>query len=154
MTRATTRAAGLLHQLPHGGAGGGQVREAEAGDLSAFRTILLPLPPSANRIWRRAGRRVHLSGSYAAWKRVAGLMIAAAGIAPVAGPYALRLDLPERMRGDIDNRVKPVNDMLVLNGLVADDRLCRRIVIARDHSLPAASCRIGFAPIANPNEEH
>jgi Holliday junction resolvase RusA-like endonuclease len=39
--------------------------------------------------------------------------------------------LPASLRGDIDNRVKALNDLLVRHGVVEDDRFCRRLLIER-----------------------
>lgn len=101
----------------------------------------LPIPPSANRLWRSIGRRVIISPEYAAWKRRAGVELMAARPAQIPGHYALALVLPKKMRGDIDNRVKPVSDLMQAHGVITNDNLCNLIVISRG-DVPANRCRI------------
>lgn len=134
-----------------GGAGGAQ--EAGAVPAAASATIMLPLPPTANHMWMRSGRKIHLSPAYVAWKRVAGMMILAARIKPIPGRYQLTLDLPAKMRGDVDNRIKPANDILVLQRIVEDDRLCQRVIISRADDVPAKQCRIIVTAIQQEKEQ-
>lgn len=91
--------------------------------------IHLPLlPPSANRLWRRAGQRIHKSAKYAAWLRAMGLLAKSQiGRSRIAGPYKLSVLVarPDRRRRDLDNfAFKAVNDLLVGIGAVDDDCLC------------------------------
>jgi Holliday junction resolvase RusA-like endonuclease len=47
----------------------------------------------------------------------------------VRGKFAVGINLPRKMRGDIDNRVKGILDALVSSGRIDDDRhmhVCRR----------------------------
>lgn len=110
-------------------------------------TIILPIPPTANTIWRRSGRRIHLSPDYTAWRNDAGNVLMAARFPKYAGRYALAIDLPRKMRGDLDNRVKGLSDLLVLMGIVEDDRFCDRISISRADDVPVKRCRMTVAAI-------
>ena len=91
----------------------------------------LPIPPSANALTRNAGNRRHKTLDYKAWIADAGWAIQRAPAAtrrPIAGPYALviKAQRPNKMR-DLDNIVKPLNDLLKRHKLITDDRHCQRI---------------------------
>jgi len=93
----------------------------------------LPLPPSANRMWRKARNRVHIAPAYEAWKASAGLIlnVAAAG-KRIDGPYALslRVGCMTGRRLDLDNYLKPVNDLLQSCGAIRNDSDCQAIDLA------------------------
>lgn len=135
---------------PRGGAGGAQGEGAAMAAASS--TILLPIPPTANHIWRRSGRNIHLAPTYVTWRRTAGMMLLAAKFPKFRGAYELALDLPRKMRGDVGNREKAASDLLVLQGIVEDDRFCQRITISRADDVPAKQCRITVTAI-KPEEE-
>jgi Holliday junction resolvase RusA-like endonuclease len=89
----------------------------------------LPMPPSANLIWRTARGRTYRSPDYAAWREQAGWLVK--GCKPVAGPVRVEIAVSQKARGDIDNRIKPVLDVLVAGGLIAgDDKKTVRSVYA------------------------
>lgn len=89
-------------------------------------TIALPPPPSTNAIWKptRAGRII-VSPAYRDWKAMAKREVAAqrAGLA-IAGPFRVAIVLPEGMRGDGDNLIKPTLDACQNGGAIANDRDC------------------------------
>jgi Holliday junction resolvase RusA-like endonuclease len=93
-------------------------------------TVVLPLPPSANRIWRVGENgQVHRASAYRGWLKTVGwecLIAKATGRVP--GFYALRVTVPE-MRKDPDNILKPTGDALQKAGVVANDRWMRRLVL-------------------------
>ena len=49
-------------------------------------------------------------------------MIRAEKPTPIAGPYRFTIQLPQKMRGDVDNRTKLAADLLVELGVTPDDR--------------------------------
>ena len=89
----------------------------------------LPFPPSANRLWRRSGERIHKSSRYTDWLRDAGFLAMSQRPASLAGPYRLSIlaTRPDRRKRDLDNLVKPTNDLLKTIGVVADDSDCEAI---------------------------
>lgn len=92
--------------------------------------VILPYPPSANRMWRHVGSKVLRSAEYETWRKAAVLLIHAETRGKgIAGPYGLTLQIgrPDKRRRDLDNLIKPLNDALVLAGAVADDSDCQRI---------------------------
>lgn len=92
--------------------------------------LSLPMPPSANRLWRRAGHRLHKSPEYSAWLIQAG-QIARSQFkgAPIKGAFALEIDLarPDKRKRDLDNRIKPALDLLGSIGFIRDDSDCAAI---------------------------
>ncbi len=87
--------------------------------------IYLPFPPSVNEMFannNRAGRGRILSTFYRAWKEEAGWMLKAQKIKPYIGRFRLGIQLDDSHRGDCDNRVKAVSDLLVSNGIVQGDQ--------------------------------
>lgn len=84
----------------------------------------LPLPPSVNRIWRRAGTRIHKSDEYRAWLKEAGWLAKAQRPGRISGPYKLTALAvrPDKRRRDLGNLEKPLSDLLVEIGVIDDDR--------------------------------
>lgn len=117
--------------------------------------ILLPIPPSANAIWRGIGAHVVKSAGYKAWINEAGFDVQIAkcsglfgGIKPVIGSYMLLLALPRSMRGDIDNRHKAVNDLFQRMGIVPDDKHCNCLLVVYADDLAKDKCRVVIGKIA------
>jgi Holliday junction resolvase RusA-like endonuclease len=100
-----------------------------------FTVELLP-PPSANNAFvnKRNGRGRFKSGEYKRWTAYA--CAAIKGRVPaknrVGGKFYVAINLPLKMRGDIDNRIKGILDALVASGRIDDDKhmdelhVCRR----------------------------
>jgi crossover junction endodeoxyribonuclease RusA len=86
-------------------------------------TLQIGYPPSANKIWRRSGKRIHRSTQYVDWLEAEGWNIINQRQGGVSGPYRLAIFAvrPDRRRRDIDNLLKPLNDLLVSVGVVDDD---------------------------------
>jgi len=110
----------------------------------SFR-IELPLPPSANSLYLNSnapGRRRRRSPEYHAWLWEAAIAVGfrSGRAIQVVGPYSLRVLLPEKMRGDCDNRLKAVSDFLVSLKFTPDDRHCMRVSAERDSSVPPGRC--------------
>lgn len=91
----------------------------------------LPIPPSSNNMFvnRRGGRTI--SGDYHRWREAAGWTLKALRLPKIAGKVAIEIELPAKMRGDIDNRIKPLCDLLVTHGLIDDDRHVWKITVER-----------------------
>lgn len=92
-------------------------------------TLVLPFPPSANRLWRNANSRTYLSESYREWKdeaHVAYLQQKKAAGTPIKGNFHYHIVLDEKRRKrarDGDNRGKAVLDFIQSVGLIEDDKL-------------------------------
>lgn len=87
-------------------------------------TFWLPMPPSLNNAYFNAKGGRRMSTEYRDWKQAAATFIALTipDYQRIAGPVCVAIALPEKMRGDCDNRIKPILDALVMSGRIDDDR--------------------------------
>lgn len=108
-------------------------------------SIELPLVPSLNNAYAnnpRGGR--YPTKRVAEWKAEAGWTIQMlrdvnrAG--KVSGPYSFTLLVPERMRGDVSNRPKLVEDLFVSLGITPDDSKSVETTCRRDPSVRPGRC--------------
>ena len=115
----------------------------------SFELASLPVPPSLNNMYankRGGGRRI--SERYASWKADASTRVMAAR--RPRGPMAERAEIEIRIhpvrrgnvRDDITNRIKPLEDLLVNAGILADDSIVAKCTIERDPSLPPGTCDV------------
>lgn len=79
----------------------------------AAQSIVLPLPPSANRYWRSYRGRVTVSEDAKTYKRGVAMAATHAGLRPFTGPVAVYLHVYRaRKVGDLDNFAKVTLDAL------------------------------------------
>ena len=79
----------------------------------AAQSIVLPVPPSANRYWRHYAGRTVVSAGARAYKAGVALVAQHAGMRPFAGPVAVYLHVYRaRKAGDLDNSAKVLLDAL------------------------------------------
>lgn len=109
-------------------------------------TLTLPVPPSANRMWRVGNGRTYKSAAYLTWQTHAGY-VAALGAAGdrIEGAYALGLTLP-KTRMDPDNLIKPINDLMQQVRIVANDRHMRRLSLDLDEARTDILVRLWALP--------
>lgn len=101
----------------------------------------LPLPPSLNGMYRNVrGRGRVATEAFKKWKFDAGWEITLQDVVPIRVPYNLALYLPIKMRGDIDNRIKGVSDILVVFGLIPDDRYAQVVSSCRSVDVEPGRC--------------
>ena len=87
------------------------------------QTFLLPWPPSVNAIWRvRHGRNI-VAAEYRRWRDAAGKELIIQRPRAFKGPVevSIRLCAPHNRTWDLDNRVKPLFDLLVNCQVVEGD---------------------------------
>ena len=87
--------------------------------------VRLPIPPSANTMWRAYNGRNILSKKYREWRNLALCQVAAmcGGLRPMSGPVSVHITIKRpRKNADLDNRVKPVLDLLQAAALIDDDK--------------------------------
>jgi len=91
--------------------------------------IFLPLPPSANKLWRYGQERVFKSPEYQSWLEEAGYKLNGQHPRPVPGPYKLTIlaQRPPRRHRDLGNLEKALSDILVRHKVVDDDAWCDAI---------------------------
>ena len=84
----------------------------------------LPIPPSANRLWRVFGGRVVKSRYYAEWLDHV-VWILRRDMKPVSVPCKVEILLVggrgTTIRSDLDNKIKPTLDALRDAGIIPDD---------------------------------
>lgn len=113
--------------------------------------LTLPMPPSVNGMYRNATqkaavRAAHTStppkrpgrfktGEYTAWQKEAGQLLNMQRPGHIGGAVEVTIRLPRKPRKpgsraklDVDNRIKPVLDLLVLHGVMDDDANVTRVV--------------------------
>lgn len=96
-------------------------------------TLKLPVPPSANNLFAnmKGAGRVR-SENYMKWIRDAGWHLKAQKPGSISGRYSLSIVLPSKTRGDIDNRIKSISDLIVSHRVVQDDSYAWSVSIRRD----------------------
>ena len=103
----------------------------------------IPWPPTSNTMFGLKGHHRFVSKTYADWKDAAGEHLMQQRPEKIEGPVwiSLRLKAPTKRKWDIDNRVKPILDLLVTHQIIEDDNssIVRRIdVRAEDDGGPGA----------------
>lgn len=87
--------------------------------------VEIPMPPSLNGAYANVAGvgRVKVT-KYRQWRVAAELIIRASipNAKRIAGKVNVHILLPLKMRGDCDNRIKPVLDALVASDRIDDDR--------------------------------
>lgn len=99
--------------------------------------LTFPAPPSVNGIWKpivraKAGRSVAAlvkAKPYDTWITLAGAIIATTRPKPAAvhGNFIAEIIVDDRLRdsgSDLDNRIKPVLDLLAHMSLIDNDKFC------------------------------
>lgn len=122
--------------------------------MSAHLTFDLPLPPSANALFANVrGKGRVKTAEYKAWIEEARWHIITAW--RTAGQPEVGRDTPMRLslrlgltgrRRDLGNCLKAVEDVLVRELPIPDDRYTDRIVIIRDETIPGIA-RVCIAPL-------
>jgi Holliday junction resolvase RusA-like endonuclease len=89
------------------------------------QTFTLPIPPSANRLWRVVNGRAIKSREYREWEEVAGLTLRLARPRPTPSPAGVHIRITggkgfNRAR-DADNCIKPALDLLRHGGALPGD---------------------------------
>jgi crossover junction endodeoxyribonuclease RusA len=108
-----------------------------AGLVSKPETVrvVLPFPPSINRLYRAVGGRSILSEAYRLWKTEAGRLLNSQHPKKMLGKVAVTVELcaPDKRRRDADNAgTKAVLDLLVSHQIIeADDSRILRAITAK-----------------------
>lgn len=111
--------------------------------------VTLPVPPTLNNAYRNVpGKGRVKTREYGAWLAPAIIIIRASvrTAKAVRGPLHIAIRLPLKMRGDIDNRIKPILDALVKSGRIDDDRNVRWLTVWREDGITDAVVQVWAAP--------
>lgn len=93
--------------------------------------LKLPVPPTTNNLFMTVGRKRVRSKRYRTWLDQAGWELQRQRVGCIGGPWEADIALPAGLRGDTDNYIKPLLDLLVKHQVVDDDKHCRRVSIAK-----------------------
>lgn len=110
--------------------------------------FVMPLPPSVNRLWgnrpkNQKGRGRYPTKEYEEWKKAAGWEVRRQiGADGIRGQYRLQILVPTTMRGDISNRMKPIEDLLVALAVTPDDRFAGSVMCSRSILPKSGECRV------------
>ena len=123
-------------------------REPRSRDACFF--VTLPVPPSANALnFNAPGKGRVRDKDYDRWTQQAGILVNAT-VPPAlpSGPWGVTIAAAVGHNRDIDNLVKPVNDLLVSCGIIDDDRFIeegeyRRARQGTDRLLPDDHVKVG-----------
>jgi crossover junction endodeoxyribonuclease RusA len=100
----------------------------------------LPFPPTVNTLYGNGGvnRGRHKTKAYEDWIKLASTVIKESHRQHL-GPYSLSicLEAPDKRGRDLGNLEKAVSDLLVIHGVVKDDRYCQRLTMTWGTGLPA-----------------
>ena len=112
--------------------------------------LTLPLPPSANRIWRHANGRNFRAPEYDQWLTAAGWSIQQqrAGDS-VPYRFSVRITMPPT-RTDLDNCCKPLLDLLQRQAVVQNDKYAREITLRRDDARDPATVLVEVWALPEP----
>jgi crossover junction endodeoxyribonuclease RusA len=112
--------------------------------MTTMRSLSLPYPPSANRLWRAWKGRNIKSAEYRAWLTKGAADLAGQEVEPVPGHYRLTLivNRPDNRRRDLSNTIKPVEDLLQSAGLIRDDADCQRLMVMWGSLPPDKAARV------------
>ena len=100
----------------------------------------IPWPPTANKIWRHARGQNYLSRPYKDFLSLTYMVVRQQlprHHRRIETPVRLTIDLypPNRVRYDIDNRIKPILDALTRAGVWQDDSLVIELHVSKRSTL-------------------
>ncbi len=99
--------------------------------------LMLPYPPSVNRIWRRVGTKTVLSRDGRLYReRVAELLAGMDGFGDARLEVEILVHPPDRRRRDLDNVLKAPLDALTHARMFDDDSQIDRLVLDRGECKP------------------
>lgn len=106
--------------------------------------LILPMPPSANRLWRIAGRSMIKTQHYRDWMaKAADGVTHQLGGAPALAWFTVAIGMPVSKR-DPDNGIKPLLDALQHGGAVQDDSMLRGLTLDVQDDQPSEWVSIGL----------
>lgn len=112
--------------------------------------LTLPVPPSLNHAFANApGIGRVKTKAYKAWITGAGWHLKAQGpLVPLIGEVTVEIRIGLRgNRGDVDNRVKGVLDLLVRHHIIEDDRKVRKV--SAEWADDIGACEVTIYPVSS-----
>jgi Holliday junction resolvase RusA-like endonuclease len=109
--------------------------------------LTLPVPPSANRYWRRAGTHLHLSADAVAYRRDVANRCRLAKVKPLIGDVSLAVVwYRARKSGDTGNRLKQLEDALQGHAYLNDNQIAELHIVRRDTDRSHPRVEVRIAP--------
>lgn len=109
--------------------------------------IELPLPPSLNNAYVNVPRRGRVpSKDHKAWVKDAEAHLMWKRVGRMEGPYIFQMFVNSKMLGDVSNRIKLAEDLLVHNGITSNDRLAQGASCYRSKDVTKGMCVIIISP--------
>ena len=110
--------------------------------------LRLPIPPSVNSAWRNVpGKGRVKTGIYKKWRNDALLCVAVmrGSSKPLSGPVSVSMAIRRPRKGaDVDNRIKPVLDLLQAAAVIDDDKNVEEVTARWDET--ADGCEVTVKP--------
>ena len=97
-----------------------------------MNSVTLPMPPSVNRLYRAWQGRVIKSREYREWLGACQVAMRHQRPLKVFDPYVMTVEAvrPDKRRRDLGNLLKATEDICKDIGMIEDDCLAERIVLA------------------------
>lgn len=91
--------------------------------MTMAQTFHLPWPPTSNTMFGLSSSRRFPSERYVNWKNDAGKHLMMQRAKSIKGPVRVTIALrpPSKRKWDLDNRIKPLLDLLVSHLIIEDD---------------------------------
>lgn len=100
-------------------------------------TFRVPVPPSTNNLYANTPHGRRKTPEYRRWLTASGWELAAQRVRILTGEhFALHIRVPVNRRRDISNCIKAMEDLIVEQRIIPDDRWVDKITIERDQRLP------------------
>lgn len=104
--------------------------------------VILPLPPSANGMFKNVRHGRAKTKTYRQWIFNAGWDLKVSAKWRVPGAVMVFVAVPLNMPGDVDNRAKAILDLLVTHQRIDDDRHVQSVSVTRSPDVAAKTCRV------------
>lgn len=90
--------------------------------------LAIPIPPSVNSAWRNvAGKGRVRTKEYRVWAAEAGWALKVQRAPHIGGKVTVDIGVARIPNADVDNRIKPVLDLLVKMNVIDDDRYVEKV---------------------------
>jgi Holliday junction resolvase RusA-like endonuclease len=105
----------------------------------------LTIPPSVNNIWNpvyKGYKKAAMvrSPEYNSWLNKAGFELLSQKPKGIKGKYNLSILFNDKIRGDLDNRIKPINDLLQKHGVIENDSMNKRLYVSISKAVEVGRC--------------
>ena|ERR1051326_1383881 len=107
----------------------------------------LTIPPSVNNIWNpvyKGYKKAAMvrSPEYTSWLNLAGREILIQKPGCIEGKYELSILFNEKIRGDLDNRIKPINDLLQKYKIIENDSMNKSLHVKISKNVAPGMCLV------------